>query len=143
MAKSVLIFSLKATGPGLTVTARIDDQEIYHGEPGEQATLVKGEFDDSIEIERSLTISLTGKLPEHTEISASGEIIRDRVVKISDICFDSVALGHVMTEKSIYTHNRNDTSEKIEEKFYGTMGCNGTVRLEFSSPVYIWLLENM
>lgn len=141
--QSSVTFKIRTTGPSLIVVARIDDQEIYHGEPGQETVLVRGEFDDDIECERKLTISLLGKLPEHTRISESGEILEDRVVEISDLCFDDIALGHVMTKTAAYTHDQNGTAPMAEHQFYGTMGCNGTVELKFSSPMYLWLLENM
>jgi hypothetical protein len=31
----------------------------------------------------------------------------------------------------------------IKDKFYGSMGCNGTITFEFNTPFYLWLLENM
>ena len=37
----------------------------------------------------------------------------------------------------------NGTQESVDDDFFGTMGCNGTVRLKFSSPVYLWLLETV
>ena len=42
-----------------------------------------------------------------------------------------------------YCHNFNGSGELTEQKFFGTLGCNGTVYFKFASPVYLWLLENM
>jgi hypothetical protein len=37
----------------------------------------------------------------------------------------------------------NGTSEVTEDKFYSELGCNGTVSLKFTTPMYLWLLEHM
>jgi len=49
----------------------------------------------------------------------------------------------MFTELATYTHDFNGTKELTQEKFYGVMGCNGTVSLKFATPIYLWLLENM
>jgi hypothetical protein len=46
-------------------------------------------------------------------------------------------------DQLVYEHNANGTGPLVQDKFYGEMGCNGTVTLEFSSPTYLWLLEQM
>ena len=91
----------------------------------------------------ALDFTLSGKTAEHTKIDAAGEITDDVTVSISDMAFDEIALGHLMVEHSTYTHDMNGTGSTVQHKFFGTMGCNGTVRLSFSTPVYLWLLENM
>jgi len=42
-----------------------------------------------------------------------------------------------------YQHDFNGTGNPTIDKFYGEMGCNGTVSLKFTTPIYLWLLENM
>jgi hypothetical protein len=69
--------------------------------------------------------------------------VSDAVLTIKDLAFDEIKLGHMLTELATYTHNFNGTKEPVQEKFYGAMGCNGTVSLKFAAPVYLWLLENM
>lgn len=141
--KTSVTFNVRATGPGLTLIATIDEQEIYRGEPGAEVVQVCGDFDDSTECQRLLSIKMQGKLPEHTKVSESGEILEDRVIEISDLCFDGIPLGYVTTQVSTYTHDLNGTATQQQHKFYGVMGCNGEVKISFSTPVYFWLLENM
>jgi len=76
-------------------------------------------------------------------IDDQGNIIKDVVVEIVDISFDDVELGQIFYDKTFYYHDLNGTKDPVEDRFFGTMGCNGKVRLDFSSPVFIWLLENM
>ena len=62
---------------------------------------------------------------------------------ISDIQFDEIRLGHLVHELANYTHNFNGTGPYVVEPFSNSMGCNGTVSLKFTTPVYLWLLEHM
>jgi hypothetical protein len=50
----------------------------------------------------------------------------------------------MFSEQAEYHHDCNGTAQQvILDKFYREMGCNGTVSLKFTTPVYLWLLENM
>lgn len=88
-----------------------------------------------------LELELYNKLPEHTKINDQGEVISDVCLKISDFTMDEIALNP--WDLGLYHHNKNNTAEPVTEKFYGVMGCNGRVRVEFTTPIYLWLLEHM
>lgn len=141
--KSKIQFDLSATGLDLQVSVRLDDQEIWTGEPATDEKTVEIEFDDGKEQEHALEIEMRNKLPEHTKITDLGEILEDRVVKIRNIFIDDIELGYAFTNLAEYHHDHNGAGPTVMDKFYGDMGCNGVVRLRFSSPVYLWLLENM
>jgi hypothetical protein len=130
-----------ATGPGLRLRLELDDQVFFDGDPYDhgQCSIL---FDDD-EREHLLVFTLAGKSPEHTKISTDGLIMEDLVVEISDISFDDIQLGHTFTSLAVYTHDWNGTGATTTQPFYSTMGCNGTVSLEFNTPVYLWLLEHM
>ena len=93
--------------------------------------------------EHELRFVLKNKTQDHTKIDEQGNIVADSVITINKIMFDGIDLGHGLTEQSVYTHNFNGNGPETQEKFYGTMGCNGTVSLKFTTPVYLWLLENL
>jgi len=42
-----------------------------------------------------------------------------------------------------YCHDFNGTQPAVVDRFHGSLGCNGTVTLKFTTPIYLWLLENM
>jgi hypothetical protein len=92
--------------------------------------------------EHELRIVMKHKTPDHTDVNEAGEIVRDARLIISDIKFDEVALGHTFLEKTIYKHDFNGSGDAVEDQFFGEMGCNGTVSLKFTTPAYLWLLEN-
>lgn len=93
--------------------------------------------------EHELRIVMKHKTPDHTELDNVGNIIRDAMLSISDIKFDEIALGQLLLNKAVYTHDFNGSQATVEDQFFGNMGCNGTVSLKFTAPAYLWLLENM
>jgi hypothetical protein len=93
--------------------------------------------------EHELRIMMKHKTPDHTDVNEEGEIVRDAVLTVGDVKFDEIALGQVFLEKAVYTHDFNGSQPLLEDKFFGDMGCNGTVSLKFTAPTYLWLLENM
>ena len=93
--------------------------------------------------EHSLRFCLKNKTTAHTTIDESGAIIRDSLLTLKDICFDDIRLGQVFTDVATYTHDGNGTTPLTVGKFYGSLGCNGTVELRFTTPIYLWLLEHM
>ena len=143
MNNSNLSLDVSANGPGLQIEIFLDNILLFVGEPTQDINKFSFSFDDSHEIPHRLCIKLSGKLPDHTKIDSDNNIVYDRVVKISNVRFDDIDLGHVFFEKCTYTHDFNGTKDETTTKFYGVMGCNGTVEFEFSSPIYLWLLENM
>lgn len=93
--------------------------------------------------EYELKFMMKGKTQDHTKISESGEIIKDARLTIDNIAFDQIELGKLFSTMANYEHNFNGTQPAIQEKFYGELGCNGTVSLKFTTPLYLWFLENM
>jgi hypothetical protein len=93
--------------------------------------------------EHKLRFVLKNKTSDHTQVDADGNIVSDARLSITDLAFDEIQLGHILTEQAVYTHDFNGTQQEIQDKFYKEMGCNGTVSLKFTTPVYLWLLEHM
>jgi len=92
----------------------------------------------------SLRFVMNNKTYDHTKVDEEGSIIGDCRIAISNVTFDDIALGHALIENSDYLHSKNASDGQIEkDKFYGEMGCNGTVELKFTTPIYLWLLEHL
>lgn len=90
-----------------------------------------------------LRVLMKNKTHEHTKLNEDGNITTDARLTVSNLAFDGIALEQLFLEKAAYTHDFNGTKSEIKDKFYGEMGCNGVVSLQFTSPIYLWLLENM
>ena len=90
-----------------------------------------------------LKFQLKNKTAAHTEIDSENRIVKDACVTVTNLQFDGIPLGQVFFDLAVYEHDYNGTGTPTQEKFYGQMGCNGTVSLAFSTPIYMWLLEHM
>lgn len=104
---------------------------------------VKCEFNDDDEQSRVLKIVVKNKTAAHTQINESGEITSDSVLDLRNFMIDEIDSTLIVQEKAVYSHDFNGTGTLVNDKFFDTVGCNGTITFEFSSPVYLWLLENM
>ena len=93
--------------------------------------------------EHQLRIVISGKTADHTRVDDQGNIIKDATLQISTVTIDGIDVNQLFLEKCVYTHDFNGTRPKIKNSFHGVAGCNGTIVFEFTTPIYLWLLENM
>ena len=93
--------------------------------------------------DHELRFVLKNKQSDHTQVDLDGNIVSDVTVIISDIQFDDIDCDYLTVNLAQYQHDFNGTGNSTIDKFYGEMGCNGTVSLKFTTPIYLWLLENM
>ena len=102
------------------------------------------EFVDSVNAESHLIqFRMRGKLPEHTQLDTQGLITQDHLLLIKNKRFENIDVDYAFDTHSVYTHDFNGTAAPITDTFCGIMGCNGDVRFEFSTPIYLWMLENL
>ena len=101
------------------------------------------DFDDDDDGEHELRIVLSGKTAEHTVIDDTGNIVKDATVEVSQVVIDNLDVNQLFLEKCVYEHNFNDSQPTIKDTFHGIAGCNGVISFKFSTPIYLWLLENM
>lgn len=143
MQTTKLGFKISATDALLDLAVVLDGQSQWQGRPGTDVQEISVEFEDADDQTHVLEFILSGKTSDHTRITEQGEIVSDVTVQIKDIAFDDIVIDQIFSELAEYHHDFNGTQSVVVERFYGTMGCNGTVRLEFTTPIYLWLLENM
>jgi len=93
--------------------------------------------------EHELRIVISGKTSDHTRVDEAGNIIKDATLQISNVVIDDLDVNQLFLEKCVYKHNFNGTQPEITDTFHGVAGCNGTIGFEFTTPIYLWLLENM
>lgn len=145
MNTTTISCSINTTNPSasLGVEVWIDDRQIYNNDHLTEKWTVSHNIPDDDDCDHVLKIVLKNKTSADTKIDADGNIIEDARIVISDLVFDEIDLGQIFYDHAVYTHDRNGSGETVSEKFYGEMGCNGTVSLPFNTPIYLWLLENM
>jgi hypothetical protein len=119
-----------------------DDDQIFNTDHVDRTIDFEQIFSDN-EGEHELRFVLKNKTIDHTQVDENGNIIKDACLTISDMAFEEITLGHTFIQQAVYKHDFNGTQPPIEDKFFGSMGCNGTVTLKFSTPIYLWLLEHL
>lgn len=138
-----LKLTVSALAPGTALHITLDGQTVWRGDPVTSPGEIIYNFIDDEGAEHTLILELSGKTQNHTRIDHSGNIIEDLLVLANTLTIDNINIDKQFWELAEYRHDFNGTAAPTTEKFYGTMGCNGTVTMKFTSPFYIWLLENL
>jgi len=127
----------------LGVEVWIDQHQIFDTGHLSDTVKISHSIDDSTEAEHELRIVLKHKQSEHTTVDADGNITKDAVINVNAFEFEEIDVSWVVQDLAEYTHNFNGSAAETTSRFFGTMGCNGTVSLKFTTPIYLWFLENM
>ena len=134
---------LNTTDPtaALGFEAWIDDNKFFDTDHVQAQQKLSVLLDDA-DGEHELKFILKNKTSDLTQIDEAGNIVSDARLILNNLELDEITLGQIVVDNAVYTHNFNGTRPEIQENFYGEIGCNGTVSLKFTTPVYLWLLEN-
>ena len=127
----------------LGVEVWLDDVCVYQTDHVTETYHFRHDINDDEEITRRLKIVMTGKTTEHTQLDQDGDIVKDAMLGINNITMDNINIDLIFYKIATYQHDFNGTGVEHVEKFFGNMGCNGTVEFEFATPGYLWLLENI
>jgi len=116
------------------------------GEICEKDTVV--EFDVEIEdnAENFLTIEYMNKnAKQDIVLGEDGELVADKRVIINSISFDDIELDFFqLTDPDTFRYEPIDPEGIEASGFDATkLAWNGKTTLRFTTPVYIWLLENL
>jgi len=120
----------------------IDNQKLFDQAHVQGSHQVSTDFSDD-DGEHELRFVLKNKLSEHTQLDANNTIVSDARITVTGIEFEGIALNQLVSDLAEYQHDFNGSGELSTHKFYGELGCNGTVILRFTTPIYLWLLEHM
>lgn len=145
MTTSKLKFNIVPSNPNNPVGVEVwfDQQCILNQDRFIESHLVDHDFDDTVEQLHVVKIVIKNKTAEHTQIDDSGTIVNDSTLEIKNFSIDEIDIDQVVREQAVYCHDFNGTGTETTDTFYNTVGCNGTVTLEISTPVYLWILEKM
>jgi hypothetical protein len=126
----------------LGIEVWLNDQKLLDLNHVPETLLFRHEISDADQ-NYVLKFQLKNKTAAHTKIDSENRIVKDACVTVTNLQFDDIPLGQVFFDLAVYEHDYNGTGTPTQKKFYGQMGCNGTVSLAFSTPIYMWLLEHM
>lgn len=138
-----LEFSFSEKADDIFIEIVCDTQHIKTFSLGEVYN-VRFFVNDSKEIlNHKINIKLFGKNENDTIIDESGNIISDKFANLTKISFDFIDVTELYTNgHQCYKHNHNNTTKTLEDEFYGFMGCNGIVTIDFYTPIHKWFLKN-
>jgi hypothetical protein len=131
----------------------VDDQEYvnaYITKPSDETEYV--EFDCEVEEEQEhvLRIRLDNKMIQDTVTDTTDPdnhvIVKDMLLNIIDIEVDDIELGTLVQMKSTFKYDYPQNSPAPGATEWANcvnLGFNGTYELGFSSPFYLWLLDNI
>jgi len=121
----------------------LNDKSVFKLDHVTESCEVSVDINDEDGATQKLQFVMTGKTTEHTKVDDDGNITSDAMLSIGNVVIDDIDINQLLTETAKYTHDFNGTQSEITDKFYGDMGCNGTMTFEFTTPFYLWLLEHM
>ena len=144
MGKTKITFEVATSDPSarLGFETLLDNQIVFDTDHVAEPQVVTVFIDDN-DAKHELKLVLKNKNSEHTCLTATGEIDTDAVLEIRNLAFADIPLGQIVAEQSVYMHDVNGNAKLASHQFFGVMGCNGTVTLKFTTPMYLWLLEHM
>lgn len=90
-----------------------------------------------------LQLAMSGKKEHHTELDHNGQIVSDLTISVDSVDIDGIDITELFKKLTVYKHNLNGTGAWTDDKFFGTMGCNGTIDLVLDTPSHEWLLTHM
>ena len=133
----------------------IDDQSFFKQDitsTEDEPTLIEFETDLEEGKDYQLIIKRSGKTNNQTIINEKGDILKDQLLHIKHITIDEIDIGALVYE-GVYTPEypepwatqQRQSGNELKESFKNVtqMGFNGEWKFKFTSPFYMWLLENL
>ena len=122
----------------------LDDQLVVSSEiasPAEQEIRFERTVDEGA---HSLKIRLENKTTYDTQLD-NGNVTKDMLLNINDITIDDISLGNLLWSTEYQLDSPQEYNGKTITQLTNcvNLGWNGTYILKFTSPFYIWLLEQL
>jgi uncharacterized YccA/Bax inhibitor family protein len=134
-------FAAATTSSPLQFSVSLDGDPVWQGQLGIQFRAFCVNVDNDRSLAHRITLEMQGKQPADTVIDTHGKIIQDNLVVIRDLAVEGLDLQPMLPLISTYYHRSNGTGSLMQQAFYGTMGCNGHVDIDFRTPIYPWILD--
>ena len=96
---------------------------------------------DLVDSEHKIIIEMYNKHDGDTVIDKDNNIVNDVVLNIDKIIIDEVDLGSLLWSASTYYPAGEHSPDSLDNCV--NLGWNGSWELPFSSPTYLWLLDNL
>ena len=114
--------------------------------------VIEFEYEMKSEQQYNLIINRSGKGRNQTIINEKGDILKDQLLHIKSINIDEIDIGALVFD-GVYTPTypepwatqQRESGNDLRDSFKNvtSMGFDGEWRFSFTSPFYMWLLENL
>ena len=118
----------------------------------DKPTLIEFEAQFDEDKECDLIINRSNKSNNQTVVNEKGDILKDQLLHIKKIEIDEIDLG-ALVFSGLYTPKypepwatqMAESGKELRESFTNVtqMGHNGEWKFTFTTPFYMWLLENL
>ena len=133
-----LQFSANTNCDSMLIEIYLDNNKIFQSTAQQQLQQILCEIDE-FPAEHELKLVMSGKNQSYPVVNDSGEIVSDIYFKIDQLEFEDIDMQEVFClGKKCYTHHGDS---ELPHEFYGILGHNGTVKINFSTPIYLWLKD--
>ena len=115
-----------------------------YGEILNKSTLVEIDVDLADDSDNVLTIEYLNKDPVNDVIYDESKILKDKRVEVKKISINDIEIGyHSFDNSNTFIYESLD-GKVIHKGFEASkLSWNGRTSLKFSTPIYIWILENI
>jgi hypothetical protein len=137
------------------VDVKINDKSYFKNEIAgtkENPTLIEFEQECEEGKDYQLILDRSNKDKRQTIVNEKGDLLKDQLLHIKSIEIDEIDLGALLFE-GVYRPNypepwatqQREAGHNIPETLKNSidLGHNGTWTFTFTSPFYMWLLENL
>ena len=114
--------------------------------------VIEFEYEMKSEQQYNLIINRSGKGRNQTIINEKGDILKDQLLHIKSINIDEIDIGALVFD-GVYTPTypepwatqQRESGNDLKDSFKNvtSMGFDGEWKFSFTSPFYMWLLENL
>jgi hypothetical protein len=133
-----LQFSANTNCDDVLIEIYLNNNKIFQSTAQQQLQQILCEIDE-FPAEHELKLVMLGKNQSCPVVNDSEEIVSDIYFKINQLEFEDIDMQEVFClGKKCYTHH-GDT--ELPHEFYGILGHNGTVKINFATPIYLWLKD--
>ena len=138
---STLRFDIDSTSTDsvLGVAIWLDGQCVFEKSHVDQFYSYQHVFPDD-EATHVLQIVMSNKTADDTEIDDDGNIVKDAMLTVRAYV-DDENIDYILHDHAVYTHDFNGSQPEIQDTFHSLMGCNGTLSIEFTTPLFLWVLS--
>ena len=139
-----LDISANASCADIVLDVYINETNIFHTTAQQKIQTIIYNIDEA-PADHELKLVMSGKTSEHTIVDDNGQIISDIFFIVNRLEFEELDMKEIfcLGRRSRHRHSFNSAEPEFDDEFYGEIGFNGTVFMPFSTPIYLWLGNNL